>query len=65
LFQFAEEAIGTELNVMAHEGCIRTHEVERKRFANEAFFDLDGTTGCWLTISLMWLDRGEQGGLST
>jgi hypothetical protein len=62
LFQFAEEAIGTELNIMAHEGCIHTHEVERKRFANEAFFDLDGT-GCWLTISLpdvTWLDRARR-----
>jgi hypothetical protein len=48
LFQFAEEAIGTELNVMAHEGCIHTHEVEPKRFANEAFFDFDGSSHHWL-----------------
>jgi hypothetical protein len=43
LFQFVKEAIGTELNVLAHEGCIHTHEVELKHLANEAFFDMDGT----------------------
>jgi hypothetical protein len=28
LFQFTEEAISTELNVLVHEDCIHTHEVE-------------------------------------
>jgi hypothetical protein len=43
LFQFMEEAIGTESNVLVDEGCIDTHEVEQECFADEAFFDLDGT----------------------
>jgi hypothetical protein len=43
LFQFAEEVIGTESNVLVHEGCIHTHEVEWEHFMDEAFFDLDGT----------------------
>jgi hypothetical protein len=38
-----KEAIGTESNVLAHEGCIHTHEVERKHFINKTFFDLDDT----------------------
>jgi hypothetical protein len=43
LFQFVKEAIGIELNVLAHEGCIHTHEVEPKHLANEAFFDMEST----------------------
>ena len=43
LFQFTEEAIGTESNVLVHEDCIHTHEVEWECFADEVFFDLDGT----------------------
>jgi hypothetical protein len=43
LFQLKKEVISTELNVLAHEGCIHTHEVERKHFIYEVFFDLDGT----------------------
>jgi hypothetical protein len=38
-----KEAICTELNVFAHEGCIHTHEIEWKHFTNKAFFNLDGT----------------------
>jgi hypothetical protein len=43
LFQFAEEVIGTESNVLVHEGCTHTPEVEWEHFMDEAFFDLDGT----------------------
>ena len=57
LFQFVKEAISTESNVLAHEGCIHTHEVEQMCFANEAFFDLDGTVD-------NLPDMIEQGGLS-
>jgi hypothetical protein len=49
LFQFAKEAIGTESNVLAHEGCIHTHEVERKRVANEV-------TSCLLTLIANFVD---------
>ncbi len=43
LFQFPEEVIGTESNVLVHVGCIHTHEVERECVVDEAFFDLDYT----------------------
>jgi hypothetical protein len=38
-----KEAIGIESNVLAHDCCIHTHEVEwEHHFVDEAFFDFDG-----------------------
>ena len=41
LFQFTEESVGTEANVLSHEGCIHACESSWECFANEFVLDLD------------------------
>jgi hypothetical protein len=47
--------ISTESNVLVHEGCIHTHEVEWECFVDEAFFDLNSTVN-----NFPYVDRAKR-----